>query len=815
MSRNQKQTLTMLAQLTVQPNGSIISVNSEFNAFYGNAFLGKNIGLDDLLRPQKGGESLSKLIESLPAQEESQALQMYFIDYQKEIIPVNVTFRPKKWPDDHAWVVTLHATNDNDLALTLHPAYLHQIISVFKHLGNMHGKALQKGFVTELQAIIGSNVLFLGELQNATNEIKSIAFITDKGEERSITYTLANAPCQQVLSAKEACFYAQNVADTFPDNELFRELKIQGYVAVPLLDSEKQPLGVIVALFNQPIKDVEHIVAIMNVFAPKGINILTQAITARLSEQTMTYKSLVNSMNHGLIYHSISGEVLICNQASQDLLGFSKDQLQGKTPFDPTWQATKDDGSKFSGDDHPVMVTLRTQAPCRKVLMNVSKSNGQRIWLSIDAEPVFDAQKQLMGAISAFSDVSDIVNARNEMEKQKKQLQYLIDKINQAILIADSKGKIVMSNTGTAECTGYTPSELIGQSVEILLPASAKKHHYQLVDQFFATKQYHRRIMGVGRDVHCRKKNGKLIPIEITLSEINFRGVPHVLCSLKDLSQDKRYLALEVAHKKVTDSINYAQRIQKTMQETHNVFSDDFNHQTALLYRPKDVVSGDFYWYQKITSMRKVNEQYQPHNLQILAVADCTGHGVPGAFMSTLGHTHLNEIIKTHHIIEPDQVLSVLNDKITQDLLKNSQGEIALRDGMDIGIVMIDTANHKLHFSGAKHCLYQVVDGQTTRIKGSSFSIGGDENTKKSFQRVTIDIQDGMRIYMTTDGFYDQFGGPLKRKYMRKRFMGLLERYSTIPMNEQSALLAKEMDDWMGDESQTDDVLVVGVELEA
>jgi histidine kinase len=256
---------------------------------------------------------------------------------------------------------------------------------------------------------------------------------------------------------------------------------------------------------------------------------------------------------------------------------------------------------------------------------------------------------------------------------------------------------------------------------------------------------------------------------------------------------------LELQHARINSSIRYAKTMQDsilpTKEELKNAFAEHF-----VIYRPKDIVSGDFYWYAAID------------NKHILAVADCTGHGVPGAFMSMTGNSLLDEIVKQKKISDPSQILEALHWGIQEALRQRINNN---KDGMDIGISVIERLDNQyiLTYAGAKRPLYYVQNGKLEKLDADRQSIGGkqiDEFTP--FQNTQIELPLGSVIYMSTDGFADQNNAQRKTLSIRK-FIELLNQYNSLPLDEQGRLYEKELDAFMGQEQQRDDITVIGIRL--
>ena len=261
---------------------------------------------------------------------------------------------------------------------------------------------------------------------------------------------------------------------------------------------------------------------------------------------------------------------------------------------------------------------------------------------------------------------------------------------------------------------------------------------------------------------------------------------------------------LESAYMDMKDSINYASRIQRALlpspDEMKGVCGDYF-----VFHRPKDVVSGDFYW------CADTRGSVHSRDLSIIAAVDCTGHGVPGAFMSMLGNTLLNQCVKDPNINSPAEVLDFLNSELPKNL-KSYEHDISVRDGMDISLCVIDFKTEHLSFAGANNSCWVVREGELIELKADKQAISAAHDAeKRQFSNVEFKLQKGDTIYLFTDGYADQFGGPNGKKFMRKNLKKLLTVMQDKPIKEQGSLIAKNFDEWKGKLEQIDDVLVMGI----
>lgn len=252
----------------------------------------------------------------------------------------------------------------------------------------------------------------------------------------------------------------------------------------------------------------------------------------------------------------------------------------------------------------------------------------------------------------------------------------------------------------------------------------------------------------------------------------------------------------QIAYQKkhITDSIEYAKRIQAAILPSMELFSDRLEH--FVLFKPRDIVSGDFYWAEEFDGKF------------LIVTADCTGHGVPGAFMSMLGISLLNEIILSKEIIRPDRILNRLREKIIV-ALKQESGSI-LKDGMDMTICLFDRASRALQFSGANNPLYLISGGDLTQIKGDKMPVA-IHDIMDPFSLHELRLKAGDTFYTFSDGFADQFGGPKAKKFMAKNFRKLLLSIQDLSMLEQGNKLEEVFAEYRKEVEQVDDVVVIGV----
>lgn len=262
-------------------------------------------------------------------------------------------------------------------------------------------------------------------------------------------------------------------------------------------------------------------------------------------------------------------------------------------------------------------------------------------------------------------------------------------------------------------------------------------------------------------------------------------------------------------NQEIISSLRYAKRLQEALLPPKNLLESFFKENYFIIYNPRDIVCGDFYWARKIKTTPRDGKSYE---FLLVAVADCTGHGVPGAFMSLLGSNFLHQSAVEKDVNTPAQALDFLNQKIITTL-NHGYGEEKIRDGMDISLIAIDLETKQLAYSGANNPVYIVRNKSLETLKANKQAIGNMNEVALPFDNVITQLQDGDCIYLFTDGYADQFGGPKGKKLMRKQFEEVLIENSEKTMQEQKQALENTYNNWKGNLEQVDDVCVVGIRI--
>ena len=438
---------------------------------------------------------------------------------------------------------------------------------------------------------------------------------------------------------------------------------------------------------------------------------------------------------------------------------------------------------------------IRQRRSMRYESRNFTK-DGRELWMSSTIKPVWDKDGDLHKILIVDLDVQE----KKKMEDKLVLTDSILQKIGTLVLVADSAGKIVYVSPSVTKVVGYTSKEMLGDGWWNL----SRKTQWDSEKEKTFVARCASGELSISEEPYERPittKNGKTrwILWKDTKGPNNLIiGVGHDITERKyneELMREK--------NKDITDSIHYAHRIQNAIFPVHENLLKHFP-QSFVLFKPKDIVSGDFLWFGFPQKLRSLSS----HKI-LVAVADCTGHGVPGALMSIIGTGQINHIIKEKGVIRPDRVLRQLNRRM-KDFLKQKE-ETDTRDGMDIAICHINPVTLTIEFSGANRSLYLFRKGILRIYSGNKTAIGGITDNAYVFKSQVVHILPGDVIYMFTDGYADQFGGPKGKKFMIKRFKTLLESIHKKTMKEQETILTETIKKWKGNHEQVDDILIVGI----
>lgn len=402
------------------------------------------------------------------------------------------------------------------------------------------------------------------------------------------------------------------------------------------------------------------------------------------------------------------------------------------------------------------------------------------------------------------------------LNKELEKLSIVASETDNGVLICGPKGELEWCNSGLTRLLGYTLEE-IKQRGNTLEEVSANPEIKSLIRKSIENKKslvY--QTFNVAKDGKERWLQSTLTPIlnekgnikrlVVIDTDVSDRKKIEEKLSVQNNELEKSRKSIEKKNLKIIDSITYAQQIQ------HSILTEESEIQhhlpeSFIYFKPKDIVSGDFYWFSKID------------DTIILAAIDCTGHGVPGAFMSMIGNTLMNHIVNERRNTKPSEILQLLNLGIYEALHQQKAGVLS-HDGMDIALCSINYKKAEVQYAGAQNPLYVVWENNLDVIKADTLTIGGGgllaqllDPAKRIYTNHIIPLKKGMSIYMFSDGYLDQFGGYSREKFGRQKFKDLLLNNQHLNMRQQKDLIAESFEDWKGTQNQIDDVLVMGIRL--
>jgi|GEM_PF-924633 len=383
-----------------------------------------------------------------------------------------------------------------------------------------------------------------------------------------------------------------------------------------------------------------------------------------------------------------------------------------------------------------------------------------------------------------------------QIQKQNEELERLsivASETDNVILIMDPSGKVEWVNASFERITGTALKELTDLKGETIFDISHNPKIREIVRECISRKK------SVSFESAGRTKDGASTWESSTLTPIfdaegNLKKL--IIIDTDITGTKKTEQILEQKNRDTLDSINYAKKIQEAILprtlEILNVFPESF-----VLYKPRDIISGDFYWFS------------QTEDSIILAVADCTGHGVPGALMSMIGNSLLHKIVNDRKISKPSHILKTLDKEVIKALKQNEESQN--QDGMDIAVIEISKTKKTGTFSGANRPIYLIRDNEIIEIKGNKFPVGSYLSQEKEFVNYEGLIRKGDTLYLFTDGYQDQFGGKEQKKFKTKNLKETLLSIQHHTMKEQKNILNTRMKEWKGELDQVDDILVIGI----
>lgn len=377
----------------------------------------------------------------------------------------------------------------------------------------------------------------------------------------------------------------------------------------------------------------------------------------------------------------------------------------------------------------------------------------------------------------------------------------ILDKLNTLIVVLSKNGDIEYVSKSAQQLLGYDSQDLLGNAWWEMTRFSKpegelvkRKILKSFSNQSIATQSFEHKLKTSAGGEKWVKWNISSLN-EDQLIGIGYDVTDNKVNEKKMLESNKQLLE---QNKDIKDSIHYAQRIQQSILQTPQLLKQHFED-SFLLYKPKDIVSGDYYWF------------YEDTVYKYVAVVDCTGHGVPGAMMSMVANSIFKEVFMNRKIAEPALILKALDEELEKAI--NINHDATFNDGMDVALIRVDKSDNELAFAGAFRSVLISKKNEIIELKGSRYPIGFYSGVEKEFETQFIQLQKNDSVYLFTDGFIDQFGGERNKKLNKTNFKDLLRTIYDMSMEEQEAFLEYSFNNWKQDLDQTDDVLVVGIRI--
>jgi PAS domain S-box-containing protein len=486
-----------------------------------------------------------------------------------------------------------------------------------------------------------------------------------------------------------------------------------------------------------------------------------------------------------------TGAIIYCSQSILNLLQVESSEILGMG----WWTLTRSDVEARNKEIDSLKKIIKGELPLDKTpyVNTIQDTTGKKYW--IQWQDSFGPNKTLIGVGQNITEQHKAQQIIHEQSIQLKRLSLVAEKTNNVILILDKNGNIEWVSSSFERLNKITLAEMIASKGSNILTISGNRNIAEIFHKVINEKiscSYESKNEWVKDEIIWA-----LSTISPVLDEkgelVNMIVIDSNITEMKKLEN-----ALENKTKDISDSINYAKRIQLAMLPDRKFLRTELSD-SFILFWPKDIVSGDFY------------SLFQSGKKIIISAADCTGHGIPGAFMSILAGNILYQLIIENNKTNPSEILRLLNKSIYEILKQNQNGS---RDGLDIALCAIDKENGMLEYSGANRPLWLIRNNELLEYSPDKNSIGGYQKDElRNYTTKKIETKKGDSFYIFSDGYADQFGGEKGKKIMTRTFKELLLSICHKPMIEQKDELQSFFKNWAGSIEQTDDVLVVGFKI--
>jgi PAS domain S-box-containing protein len=518
----------------------------------------------------------------------------------------------------------------------------------------------------------------------------------------------------------------------------------------------------------------------------KSNNMLQEQIEEVNLAQNRMEQLLYNASEVITIYEA-DGTIRYISPSVKSILGYEPDELiglKGRT------HVNEEDIHKSRNMFKNILENLDES---QTIQYRFQKKDNAWIWLEATGKNLLH-DASVKGIVVNARDITVKMKAEQE-ERMRRNMQALSENSPDLITRISVEGKIAYTNPTIELYTDSKAKDFTGKMLEEITVGIDVVSSWKLL-----LKEVKLKNENISEEVTFNTKDGKRIMQVNAIPEYNDNVLESVLMVAHDITERKEAeLVIQDKNKKINESINYSKRIQNAVIPDNRAITRIFN-ESFIFYHPKDVVSGDFPW-----MMEKGDEVY-------VAAVDCTGHGVPGAMLSLVGNFLLNDIIRNGNSLSPAVILDKL-DEMVNKTLNTEKNDSQIKDGMDIALCKINIKTRKLEYAGAHRPLYHIAKGELTEYKGDKWAIGGGVyKNQTNFTNYEVNLKKGEAVYIFSDGLPDQFGGPNGRKFSPQRIKDVVINNSQ-DMNLTYNTLKDEFKNWMGEQKQTDDVLLIGIKF--
>ena len=500
--------------------------------------------------------------------------------------------------------------------------------------------------------------------------------------------------------------------------------------------------------------------------------------------------SLLENASEIISIYSSEKQLTYISPSVTKILGYTPNEMMGGKDFD---RLTRKGESDFNEMFEQLLENPRIAITIQYTFM---KKDGEKIFLEVTGRNLLD-DSAIGGIIINSRDITERKRAEKE-ERMKSKMQSLSENSIDIIMRINTSGQFFYANPMVEQYLGIDYKDLINQTL------TALENNPELSNFIKdAIKNIRVNKEKVEGDISFESKMGNVIMHIVAIPEFNENELETILFVGHDITEAKRIeMEIQDKNRKITESINYAQRIQTSILPNNRVIRQ-YLPKSFIYYHPRDVVSGDFPWF------------FLKDDYIYISAVDCTGHGVPGALLSFIGYFTLNNVVDHDSSYTAGEILDRLHYGVRKTL-KQDRPDADARDGMDIAFCKINPKKKELQYAGAHRPLYLVRNGELVEYKGNRKAIGGIPHPKKAeenFENYVIDIQTGDRVFFFSDGIVDQVGGEDKRKYSPQRVRETILSNQKLSMPELSEVFSKDFEQFKGDLKQVDDILLIGIEF--